>query len=79
MTAWLNRQIAFEHEALSVVASEFSRYSPVPVVIESPELRTLAVSGVFNVDDSESFVAFLSRLKGVGVEVTPTRIRVFKR
>jgi transmembrane sensor len=78
VTAWLHRQIAFEHEALSVVASEFSRYSPVPVVIESPELRTLAVSGVFNVDDTESFVAFLRRLKGVGVEVTPMRVRVYK-
>jgi transmembrane sensor len=76
--AWLHRQIAFEHEALSVVAAEFSRYSAAPVVIESPELRTLAVSGVFNVDDSESFVAFLRSLKGVGVEVTPGRIRVFK-
>ena len=78
VTAWLHRQIAFEHEALSVVASEFSRYSPVPVVIESPELRTLAVSGVFNVDDTESFVAFLRSLKGVGVEVTPMRVRVYK-
>jgi transmembrane sensor len=77
-TAWLHRQIAFEHEELSVVAAEFSRYSPAPVVIESPELRTLAVSGVFNVDDTESFVAFLRSLKGVGVEVTPSRIRVFK-
>jgi transmembrane sensor len=77
VTAWLHRQIVFEHEALSVVAAEFNRYSPAPIVIESPELRTLAVSGVFNVDDSESFVAFLRSLKGVGVEVTPTRIRVF--
>lgn len=78
VTAWLHRQIAFEHEALSVVAAEFSRYSPAPVVIESPELRTLAVSGVFNVDDTESFVAFLRSHKGVGVEVTAARIRVFK-
>ena len=78
VTAWLHRQIAFEHEALSVVAAEFSRYSPTPVEIESPELRALAVSGVFNVDDSESFVAFLRGLQGVGVEVTSTRIRVFK-
>ncbi|HTT40233.1 MAG TPA: FecR domain-containing protein [Burkholderiales bacterium] len=77
--AWLHRQIAFENEALSAVAGEFSRYSPVPVVIESPEVGTLPVSGVFNVDDTESFVAFLRSLKGVGVEVTPTRIRVFKR
>ena len=57
---------------------EFNRYSQEPIVIESPELRTLAVSGVFNVDDTESFVAFLRSLKGVGVEVTPIRIRVFK-
>jgi transmembrane sensor len=78
VTAWLHRQIAFQHEALSIVAAEFSRYSPAPIVIESPELRALAVSGVFNVDDTESFVAFLRSLKGVGVEVTPTRIRVFK-
>ncbi|TMJ00342.1 MAG: DUF4880 domain-containing protein [Alphaproteobacteria bacterium] len=78
VTAWLHRQIAFEHEALSVVAAEFNRYSQEPIVIESPELRTLAVSGVFNVDDTESFVAFLRSLKGVGVEVTPIRIRVFK-
>jgi transmembrane sensor len=78
VTAWMNRQIAFEHEELSVVAAEFNRYSAIPIVIESPELRTLAVSGVFNVDDTESFAAFLRSLKGVGVEVTPTRIRVFK-
>jgi ferric-dicitrate binding protein FerR (iron transport regulator) len=77
-TAWLHRQIVCEHEELSVVAAEFSRYSPAPVVIESPELRTVTVSGVFNVDDTESFVAFLRSLKGVGVEVTPTLIRVFK-
>jgi len=78
VTAWLHRQIAFEHETLSVVAAEFNRYSPEPIVIESPELATLQVSGVFNVDDTESFVAFLRSLKGVGVEVTPARIRVFK-
>src|SRR5215472_8496257 len=47
--AWEHRQLAYEHEALSVVAAEFSRYSPATVVIESPELRALAVSGVFNV------------------------------
>jgi len=79
VTAWLHRQIAFEHEELSVVVAEFSRYSPSPIVIESPDLRSLTVSGVFNVDDPESFVAFLRSLKGVGVEVTPTRTRVYER
>jgi transmembrane sensor len=77
-TAWLHRQIAFEHEPLAVVAAEFNRYATTPIDIESPALRGLAVSGVFNVDDSESLIAFLRSLNGVGVEVTPTRIRVFK-
>ena len=77
-TAWLHRQIAFEHEPLAVVAAEFNRYATTPIDIESPALRGLAVSGVFNVDDSESLIAFLRSLNGVGVEVTPARIRVFK-
>jgi transmembrane sensor len=77
-TAWLHRQIAFEHEPLAVVAAEFNRYAARPIDIETPALRALAVSGVFNVDDSESLIAFLRSLNGVGVEVTPTRIRVFK-
>src|SRR6266404_8746741 len=77
-TAWLHRQIAFEHEPLSVVAAEFNRYATTPIEIETPALRGLAVSGVFAVDDIESFVAFLRSLDGVGVEVTATHIRVFK-
>lgn len=77
-TAWLHRQIAFEQEPLSVVAAEFNRYTTTPIEIETPALRGLAISGVFAVDDTESFVAFLRSLDGVGVEVTATHIRVFK-
>jgi len=75
--AWLHRQIAFEQEPLSIVAAEFNRYATTPIEIETP-LRGLAISGVFAVDDIESFVAFLRSLDGVRVEVTATRIRVFK-
>ncbi len=77
-TAWLHRQIAFEQEPLSVVAAEFNRYTTTPIEIETPALRGLAISGVFAVDDTESFVAFLRSLDGVRVEVTATHIRVFK-
>ena len=77
-TAWLHRQIAFEHEPLSVVAAEFNRYATTPIEIETPALRGLAVSGVFAVDDTESFVVFLRSLDGVRVEVTATHIRVFE-
>jgi len=77
-TAWLNRQIAFDHEALAAVAAEFNRYGAVPIEIESPSLRTFVVSGVFAADDTETFLSFLRSLEGVTVETTSTRIRVFR-
>ena len=76
-TAWLRRELAFEQQPLATVAAEFNRYSALPIEIETPALRALTVSGVFAADDTDSFVAFLKSLEGVGVEVTSTRIRVF--
>lgn len=78
-TAWLHRQITFEHEPLSRVALEFNRYAAKPIEIVSPSLQSLEISGVFAIDDSEAFIAFLRSLTGVRVEVTPTRILVSKR
>jgi transmembrane sensor len=78
-TAWLRRQIVFDEEPLERVAAEFSRYSPKPIEIVTPALRTLQISGVFSTNDTEAFIAFLRSLKGVRVEVTATRIRVSQR
>jgi transmembrane sensor len=75
-TAWLHRQILFEHEPLERVAAEFNRYTPKPIEIVSPALQHLEISGVFATDDTEAFIAFLRSLEGVRVEVTTTRIRV---
>jgi transmembrane sensor len=78
-TAWVRRQIVFEHEPLERVAAEFNRYAPTPIEIVTPALRNLQVSGVFATDDPESFIAFLRTLDGVRVEATPTQIRVSRR
>jgi transmembrane sensor len=75
-TAWLNRQIVFEREALVDVAEEFNRYSIKPIEIVSPSLQPMQISGMFALEDTDSFVAFLRSLDGVRVDVTPTRIRV---
>jgi transmembrane sensor len=75
-TSWLHRQIAFNHEPLERVAAEYNRYTSKPIVIATPALRTLQISGVFATDDTDAFVAFLRSLKGVRVEVTETRILV---
>jgi transmembrane sensor len=75
-TAWLHRQIIFDHESLERVAAEYNRYSAKPIEIATPALRNLLISGVFATDDTDAFIAFLRSLKGVRVEVTETRIRV---
>jgi transmembrane sensor len=75
-TAWMHRQIVFHDEKLEQVAAEFNRYQSKPIEIVTPELRTMRISGVFAIDDSEAFIAFLRSLKGVRVEVTATTIRV---
>jgi transmembrane sensor len=76
-TAWMQRQIAFDHEPLERVATEFNRYSAKPIEIATPSLRKLQISGVFATDDPEAFIAFLRSLKGVHVDVTDQLIRVW--
>jgi transmembrane sensor len=78
-TAWLHRQISFDGEPLGRVVSEFNRYAQKPIEIASPALRDLEISGVFSVDDSEAFIAFLRSLEGVQVDVSDTRIRVSQK
>jgi transmembrane sensor len=77
-TAWLHRQIAFDREPLAMVADEFNRYSPLPIQIETPALRRLTISGVFSVDDTQTFLDFLRTLPGVAVQTTSSSIRVFE-
>ena len=75
-TAWLHREITFEREPLERVAAELNRYAQKPIEITTPALKNLEISGAFDTDDSEAFIAFLRSLDGVRVEVTTTRIRV---
>jgi len=77
-TAWLHRQIVFEREPLGLVAAEFNRYSALPIDIETPALGTLPITGIFSVDDTETFLDFLRTFHGVAIEATSTRIRVFQ-
>ena len=73
---WLQHKIIFEHRPLGEVAAEFNRYARIPVEVEDVELRALPISGTFDADDLDSFIAYLEKLPGVKVERTPTRIRV---
>ena len=77
-TAWLQRQIVFEHQRLDEVAAEFNRYGHVPVVIEDADLRGIRLSGQLDAYDTASFAVFLGTLDGVAVEKTAVQYRVYK-
>jgi transmembrane sensor len=72
----VQHQIAFDQRPLGDVAAEFNRYGSVPIIVESERLRAVEISGIFSEYDTESFVAFISRLDHVTIERSPHEIRV---
>lgn len=67
VTAWTQRQLVFENRSLGEVAEEFNRYNRQHILIESPRLREQSVTGVFQANDSASFLVFISNIPGVRV------------
>ena len=70
VTAWTQRQLVFENQSLNEVAEEFNRYNRQHILIESAQLRTQLVTGVFQANDSASFLAFITRIPGVRITTT---------
>lgn len=75
-TAWVQRRLMFERRPLSEVAEEFNRYNRRRIEIDSPELRRKEVTGVFEANDPESFIAFLSKIPGAAVREADDRVHV---
>jgi transmembrane sensor len=69
-TAWTQRRLVFEHRPLGEVAEEFNRYNRQSIQIESAELRSQEVTGVFQANDPDSFMAFISKIPGVKIDRT---------
>lgn len=67
-TAWTQRKLVFEHRPLGEVAEEFNRYNLERIEIDSPELRNEEISGVFEANNPESFMSFLSKVPDVRIE-----------
>jgi transmembrane sensor len=60
-------KVIFEHTPLSEAANEFNRYNRVHIEIEGIGLQRREISGVFQTDNPQSFLAFLSRVPGVKI------------
>jgi transmembrane sensor len=67
-TAWTQRKLVFEHRALGEVADEFNRYNRERIEIQSPQLRSQEITGVFEANNPESFMTFLAKIPDVTVE-----------
>jgi transmembrane sensor len=75
-TAWTQRKLVFEHRPLGEVAEEFNRYNLERIEIDSPELRSEEITGVFEANNPESFMSFLAKLPDVSIERSPGENRL---
>lgn len=64
-TAWTQHQLVFDGTPLSEVLEEFRRYTTRRLVVDSPELANLRISGQYTSTNPDSLLRFLSLQKGV--------------
>jgi len=79
VTAWTQRRLVFAGATLSQVAEEFNRYNERPLTIESPELRTLQITGIFSSTDPDALVRFLKVRSDIVVTERADEILVTRR
>ncbi len=63
--AWRQGKAIFDAEPLEHIVAELNRYNEPAIVLHSPSLRGLRVTGVFNVHDPQSFLEVLPSLAPV--------------
>lgn len=66
-TAWTQHLLVFDGTALSDVLEEFSRHTTRRIVVDSPELAALKISGQYTSTNPDSLLRFLSLQDGVVV------------
>lgn len=78
-TAWTHRQIVFEGSPLTEVVEEFNRYNLRQMVIVSPDLSSVRVSGVFSSTQPESLLRFLREQVGLSVSQDDGNVAISRR
>jgi len=74
--AWRHHQLNFDSLPLVDVVQEFNRYNRRQLVIVSPQLDTLEISGVYSSTDPGSFLRFLRAQPGIVLEQSDGEIRI---
>jgi transmembrane sensor len=79
VTAWTKRRIVFDSDPLELVVAEFNRYNRNHLEIVDPTLKDRRITGVFNIDDPDAFLALVSSLVDIRTEVQPDGTRRIER
>jgi len=66
--AWTERRLVFRDQPLDAVIQEFNRYRTHPLVLDDPALAALRISGVFDLNDPESLIAYLGIYETVQID-----------
>ena len=69
-TAWTERRLVFEHEAVGEIAAQFNRYNRSRLLISDPSLASRRITGILDVNDPDAFVALLEELDSIEVQLT---------
>jgi transmembrane sensor len=77
-TAWTQHRLVFDGTPLEEVVEEFNRYSTHRVVIDSPGLARLRISGQYTSTDPASLIRFLSLQHGVAVNDRDGQIHILE-
>ena len=78
-TAWRRHRLVFDSSRLADVVAEFNRYNRRQLVIDSPALEELEISGVYASTDPASFVRFLRELPNLVVTESGGSIHIAQR
>jgi transmembrane sensor len=66
--AWTLRRVVFDNDTLDTVAAEFNRYNRDKLVIADSALQQRRISGVFTVNDPQSFAEVLASMTPIRFE-----------
>ncbi len=76
VSAWQHGQLIARDMTLAEVVEEYNLYAAHPIRVVDPALARMRIGGVFNVSDSETFLAFLQATLGVEIRATGSTVEL---
>jgi len=78
IVAWTKRRLVFDGQSLATIVDEFNRYNPRQLEVATPELASLQLSGVFDSNDPDSLILYISQIRDIKVTARADGVRVIR-